>query len=153
MTKERVVVMDFLPPVYLDKVEVFIKAVDEEAFTWKIFVAVFTIKLWIMIFFVAAIMALVLISFERLNEVKSESDCLMDYLTYFWMAFRANFGGNPTGLRPKRTFGDKMALFICLLVGSIIWMGYRASLTSELSISKKRLPFHDLNGLLKSNYR
>ena len=46
-----------------------------------------------------------------------------------------------------------IVLFDCLLVGSIVWMAYQASLTSELSVIKLKLPFIDPETLYRSDYK
>ena len=42
---------------------------------------------------------------------------------------------------------------VTILGGSVIWMAFRASFTSELSIRKLKLPFDDLESLSKSDYK
>jgi hypothetical protein len=48
---------------------------------------------------------------------------------------------------------QQLLLFICLLSGTIIWIAYRGSLTSELSVIEKEIPFNDLESLSKSDYK
>ncbi len=68
-----------------------------------------------------------------------------------WAAFAANFGRKMTKM-PGHS-GSKWAVFICLLAGSIMWIYYRASLTSKLSVEEKVLPFSTLSELADSPYR
>jgi hypothetical protein len=44
-------------------------------------------------------------------------------------------------------------IFTSLLAGTVVWISYRASLTSELSVAKKKLPFNDLESLSNTDYR
>jgi hypothetical protein len=75
-------------------------------------------------------------------------------LHYLWATFAANLGGNLMGpMTGKMTFTTfRWTLFNCLLVGSVIWMSYRASLTSELSVIKTVDPFFDLQSLYETDY-
>ena len=75
----------------------------------------------------------------------------MEYFKNLWIAVKANAGGKPSKIEKNTTY--QIVLFHCLLVGSVIWMAYRASFTSELSVRKLKLPFNDLESLSKSNYK
>jgi hypothetical protein len=59
--------------------------------------------------------------------------------------------GPMTGKMKFVTF--RWTLFNCLLVGSLVWISYRAALTSELSVIKTKLPFTDLKSLAETDYR
>ena len=71
----------------------------------------------------------------------------MDYL---WFAFKANFGGSSNQVHQNSS--SRIVTFTCLFIGSLIWMVYRASVTSVLSTVKIRLPFTDLESLYRSDY-
>ena len=89
---------------------------------------------------------------ERIFGPSKDYDFFMNhYLTNLWVAFKANAGGKPSSI--KKTASYKIVLFDCLLVGSVVWMAYRASFTSELSVKKLKLPFNDLESLSKTSYR
>ena len=76
---------------------------------------------------------------------------MADYAGNFWLALKANLGGKPSSSPKSAT--HRITLFICLLAGSVIWMAYRASFTSELSVVKLDLPFIDLESLSTTNYK
>ena len=76
---------------------------------------------------------------------------MADYAGNFWLALKANLGGKPSSSPKSAT--HRITLFICLLGGSVIWMAYRASFTSELSVVKLDLPFNDLESLSTTNYK
>ena len=73
------------------------------------------------------------------------------YLGYFWMIFMANFSRPPAKV-PRHSPG-RILVFICLLSGTIVWMAYRASLTSKLSVRKQKWPFDSLESLITSGYK
>ena len=68
------------------------------------------------------------------------------------MALSANAGGKPKDPFPKSGY-NQLIVFICLLSGSVIWMAYRASITSELAAYKESFPFDSLETLLKTNFK
>jgi hypothetical protein len=63
----------------------------------------------------------------------------------------ANFSGKP--VKPPKVSTEKVLIFSCLLTGSIIWMYYRASLTSELSTLLIKWPFETMETLTLTNYK
>ena len=75
----------------------------------------------------------------------------MIYWKNLWIAMKANAGGRPWFVHKNAAF--QMVLFVCLLVGAMIWIAYRASFTSELSVIKLNLPFNDLESLSKSDFK
>ena len=75
----------------------------------------------------------------------------MIYWKNLWIAMKANAGGRPCFVHKNPVF--QMVLFVCLLAGVIIWIVYRASFTSELSVIKLNLPFNDLESLSKSDFK
>ena len=65
----------------------------------------------------------------------------------------SNFGGKPKDPMPSsHTDTNKMLLFSTLIVGTVIFMGYRAAIISELSTEVKQYPFNSLESLLASDY-
>ena len=75
----------------------------------------------------------------------------MIYWKNLWIAMKANAGGRPCVVHKNPAF--QMVLFVCLLAGVIIWVAYRASFTSGLSVIKLNLPFNDLESLSKSDFK
>jgi hypothetical protein len=78
-------------------------------------------------------------------------------LEYFpsvlWSCLMANFGGKP-GLSKLDTIQSyRFVIFTSLLTGTVVWISYRASLTSELSVAKTKLPFNDLESLSRTDYK
>ncbi len=72
---------------------------------------------------------------------------------WIWVAFKANLGGKPSGKMRHDTGSNRILLFTCLIAGILIWMGYRASLTSELSVIKTVPPFNSLETLLDTDFQ
>ena len=61
------------------------------------------------------------------------------------------FNGKPSAARISLT-SYKLASFVALLGAVVVWISYRSSLTSQLSVEIKKYPFNDLDSLSESNY-
>ena len=57
-----------------------------------------------------------------------------------------------SGSRPPSTGHFRVLAFTVFFVGNVVFMGYRASLTSALSVRKLVLPFDDLAQFADSDY-
>ena len=143
-------VLDLLPAITNGKAKVFIKPSGNEHISWTTFLNLFTIELWGTLILVAMIISCFLTSIERKFDV-TDQFLYMNYLKNVWIAFKANFGGKPSSVHTSSSY--KIIIFSCLLVGSIVWIAYRASIISELSVLKVKMPFNSLEDLSKSNYR
>ena len=143
-------VLDLLPAIGNGKAKVFINPIGNEHISWTTFLNLFTIELWGTLILVAMIISCFLTSIEKTFNVKDQFSHTI-YLENLWLAFKANFGGKPSSIHENNSY--KISIFSCLLVGSIVWMAYRAEIISELSVLKVKMPFDSLEDLLKSNYR
>ena len=151
-TPERGQALDLLPAISGSKPEIFIKVIDDRAISWAAFLNPFSHDTWIVLLFVAAIISCFLTLNERFFGPSKDVDVFVNhYLRNLWVAFKANAGGRPSSIKKNTSY--KIVLFDCLLVGSVVWMAYRASFTSELSVKKLKLPFNDLESLSKTSYR
>ena len=143
-------VLDLLPAITNGKAKVFIKPIRNERISWTTFLNLFTIELWGTLILVAMIISCFLTSIEKTFDVKDQFS-YVNYLENLWLAFKANFGGKPSSIHENNSY--KISIFSCLLVGSIVWIAYRAEIISELSVLKVKMPFDSLEDLSKSNYR
>lgn len=76
----------------------------------------------------------------------------MEWLGHSWLIFCSYLGRKPPSVPFERRFPLRVLLFAIFLAGNVIFMSYRASLTSELSVRDSRMPFKDLEGLLATDY-
>ena len=118
--------------------------------SWTTYINMFTIELWGTLILVAMIISCFLTSIEKTFDVKDQFS-FVNYLENLWLAFKANFGGKPSSIHQSSSY--KISIFSCLLVGSIVWIAYRAEIISQLSVLKVKMPFDNLEDLSKSNYR
>ena len=150
-TVPRALALALLPAIGSEKAEVFIKPIEDEALSWNAYLNPFSNEMWLVIFLVSVVISLFLTLIEKWFCIKDQESTPMNYLTNLWVALKANAGGKPSKLQ-KNTI-HQIVLFDCLLVGSVIWMAYKASFTSELSVTKLKLPFNDLESLSKTDYK
>ena len=69
----------------------------------------------------------------------------------YWETFVANFGGSSDSSDMRDSY--KILTFITLFFGNVVWMGYQASLTVDLTTPIAKLPFRDIEGLIESNWK
>jgi hypothetical protein len=150
-TVPRAHALDLLPAITNAKAEIFIKPIEDEALSWTAYINPFSNEMWLVLFLVSLVISFFLTLIEKLFCSKDPVFTTMNFLTNLWVAIKANAGGKSSKLQ-KNTI-HRIVLFDCLLVGSVIWMAYRASFTSELSVKKLELPFNDLESLSKTGYR
>jgi hypothetical protein len=150
-TVPRALALDLLPAIGSEKAEIFIKPIVDETLSWTAYINPFANEMWLVLFLVSLVISFFLTLIERFFCSKDQGFLPVDYLTNLWVAIKAYAGGKPSKLQ-KNTV-HRIVLFDCLLVGSVIWMAYRASFTSELSVTKFKLPFNDLESLSKTGYR
>ena len=77
---------------------------------------------------------------------------MCSYFDVLWQLFKANFGVPPPISKIDTFQSYKTVIFTSLTGGLVIWITYRAYITSLLSISYVKHPFHDLDSLSKTNY-
>ena len=151
-TIPRIQALDILTSIIPYNAELFIKQVEDQEISWTVYLKPISTKLWIMLAFIALVIAIFLTIIEKwVNKTQSHKLLFKNLLMNLWIALKANFGGKPGTIISNNAY--QIVIFSCLLVGSIFWMAYRASLTSELAVVKFKLPFDDLESLLVSDYR
>ena len=142
--------MDMLPTIENVKGGLFIKPIGTEEVSWKTFLNPLSNTLWVTLLIIAVVISCLLTGIEIMFTSKKLS-CFSIFTSNLWIAFKANFGGKPSFVH--KSFTLQIILFACLLVGSVIWIGYRASLTSKLSVRRVTMPFNSLETLLESDYK
>ena len=151
-TIPRIQALDILTSIIPYNAELFIKKVEDQEISWTVYLKPISTKLWIMLVFIALVIAIFLTIIEKwINKTQSHKLLFKNLLMNLWIALKANFGGKPGSIIKNNAY--QIVIFSCLLVGSIFWMAYRASLTSELAVVNLKLPFDDLESLLVSDYR
>ena len=129
-----------------------ISTLEDDNISWRLFLDPISTKSWLIILMISATISCALLLIERLHFGSLHQNLfVIKYLESFWVAIKANLGGKPSSKVNIDSY--KTVLFFCLLGGSIVWMHYRASFTSHLSIAKFKLPFNDLESFSQSDYK
>ena len=146
--------VQYAPPISVDKVAIFIKSDQNEEWSWTIFVYPFAQDVWLVLWCVTLVSGVWLFCMNDFDyKHKWLLSLLLDFLAWTWSMLAVNFGRKPTKVPEKPRISSYIVLLSMLLSGTIIWMAYRASLTSELSVIKLKLPFDSLESLLTTDYR
>ena len=130
---------------------IFIKRINNQEVHWKAFLNPLSNGLWIMLIIFAIVISCNLTLFEQVFGLITQRLWIPSFFKNLWLAIKANFGGKPSS--QYKATAHQIIVFICLLAGSITWIAYRASLTSELSVVKIEKPFDSLESLLTCNYK
>jgi len=129
----------------------------------NVYVAPFSAILWIAIFCVSFLTGTCLYFIQEVFEAfqKDISDnrriCskLNLLIQHIWLVWASNFGLNVASMNKNITKvfnSKKILLFVAFLNGNILFAGYRASLTSELSVKDISLPFTNIEEMIEANY-
>ena len=86
--------------------------------------------------------------FAKFLTIKGKSDIFGTV----WASGAVFFGGDFNANESQRK-SFKLLTLLSLFGGNIIWMGYQASLTVEVSVPVNKLPFTDLVSLLKTDWK
>ena len=173
--------MDFvtyLPALSFDNYAIFIRDQVQDDTNWMTYLKPFSTDLWLTLLLVALVMALWLhflnleqpvfkikVSHRLLYMVshleqnhfllflQQLAQHMLDFSQWLWVSATANIGRKPSQPLVRTAWSNRIILFTCLLVGNVTWIGYRASITSELSIQERTYPFDSPEGLLKTDYK
>ncbi len=171
VTLPRLQILNYLPPMAKETAGLFIQRRGFEERAWLSFFYPFTNNLWIglgvnFVGLLVVIKGLALLYQStplKVNEretftvqksflnLKSE---VAELLGNAWRLILSYFGHLP-GLNEEyqKMRGLRYFLFIIFFFGNIVFMSYRASLTSELSVRRQKLPFNSMTSFYQSDYR
>ena len=145
---DRALFIDFLPPCQIFNAELYIPNSNRESIEFEIFIAPFTYYVWITLWLSGIIFAII-----KLFLMNVYSDKKHFGFDHIWTSFSAFFGDEPTSTPMDTKSSYKTAIVATLLCGTVVWTSYNARLTAELTVSVKKLPFHDMEGLSKTKWR
>lgn len=158
MTGERFEAVNYAPAIGYETFGLFIwRSASEEELSWLTFTRPFANHLWLALFASAALVCLFLELFSALlDSCRGLSHCLGSVMETYLLLFFAYFAKRPEkfpGGEHERTDMFKVILFSTLFWGNMVFMAYRASLTSELSVRLSKQPFSNLEEFLESDYQ
>lgn len=166
VTAERANAVKYLLPIAQETMGFIVaKASMSNAVAWSTFVVPFSAELWTTMVAAALFCAMILAALrwhylpklasycKGEGRFSSFSDKVSDWTAYVWITFCAYFGGAPRRMRGDDGTAMKILLFLVCLAGNVIFMSYRAAMTSELSVRRDKLPFTNLEELMASRFR
>ena len=146
----RAKVIHFLPPLGEETFGFYVQAANDNGMSWDVFVQPFHGNLWFsMLLFSAICSTLLLITISLLKEEASVRHFLKN-LAHLEIFFIASYFGKAIKISStgkKFNLFYKATLFSISASGLIIFIAYKASLTSELSVRNIKLPFNSIDGL------
>ena len=171
MAEGRLRHVDYLPIITNYYASVFIpKKSETPDIDWQLYFRSFSRELWGTLLSTAFIFAVFIYIMEwkvlqrpvcdtlhcsnnLINQNYSSFQDVNSILKNFWTHFMFYFSGKPLPINISFLKSYKFLLFVSLLGAVVVWISYRAFLTSELSVEIKSYPFHDLDSLSKTDYR
>ncbi len=159
-TLHRFTVIDYLYPIGKETPIMVIKRGGLEEVSWLTFFKPFRNNVWYMLLLntVFLLVCVTLLKFHYAKDYffsQSSIGILEDVVRDFWTLGSANLGWQPANYldRQYRYKALRILLMVVFLCSSLTFMSYKASLTAELAVRRKDLPFSTLEHLLSSEYR
>ena len=145
---DRALYVNFLPPIKPHWSAIYIPMTYHEDIDLDTYIHPFSSILWTIVIITGVILSMTKLLFLYIND-----DTKLFGFDYIWTSFTGFFGGKPnvTPLDSKSYYNA--TIFVTLLCGTVIWISYRAGLTSELSVKSKSFPFTDMVTFSKTNWR
>ena len=145
---DRALYVNFLPTIKPHWSAIYIPMTYHEDIDLDTYVQPFSSILWTIVILTGTILSMMKLLFLYINDNTKPFG-----FDYIWTSFTGFFGGRPnvTPIDSKSYYNA--AIFVTLLCGTVIWISYRAGLTSELSVKSKSYPFTDMMTFSKTNWR
>lgn len=154
-TTRRFDVLDFLLPMGAESLAFYVPRGGLERREWLSFLYPLRAEVWICLCANSIVLLLALKVFELFYYGRKRKRrpylLLVDAVSDFWMLGASYFGRKPVRETPKSERAIRLLLLLVFLSGNIVFMSYRASLTAELAVRRRNLPFDSLEELLDSD--
>ncbi len=158
LTPERIAAIDYLHPLAMETIAVYILNDAYEVHGWLSYLYPFRNDLWWAMMFIAIIVTIAYKSLDvhygrqKMKQEKCKK-IVASSLGDFMMIVSFYFGNRPREKPVHDYLPLRAVLFIVCLAGNYVFLVYRASLTAVLFARKYVLPFDSLIGLFQSDYR
>lgn len=157
----RFAVIDYLYPLGDETYSIVIRNPgDLEEPNWFVFKDPFSRGLWIFLGLATVGLGLTILFIDFLYDLKDDKNLSKLDLSYFmqvflhvWLVFSVYFGGKQANPPTAERWGSRFFMLSILMFGTVTFMSYRASLTSELAQWRRKLPFSNLGEFLDSDYK
>ncbi len=129
-----------------------------EELDWNVYIFPFHGNLWGFYVINSVLWTIIIWALVMLYNRKRKPSfaCAVGQLIqWLWFTFSTNFGNTPPAEVKRRKTGDlvKLEIYFACVCGVLMWGAYRASLTSELAVRIKNMPFNSLETFLESDYQ
>ena len=163
-TTKRFQAVDFLLPMGTETPAFYMARQGYERKEWLSFLYPLRPQVWMLLFLNALLLMLALkmlqiyyyYYYNRKARNFSIPLFLMECFGDLWMLGASYFGRKPNleqGTPEESSRPLRILLLVAFLSGNIVFMSYRASLTAELAVRRRTLPFDSLEELLDSDIR
>ena len=147
-TIDRVLYVNFLPSITTYVAAIYIPKTTTEVIDFDTFIAPFNYPLWFMLISATIFFAMMKILLFKIHGNKN-----FQGFNIIWRTFIGFFGGKPSRCSIDSISSYKTVILSTLLCGTVIWIAYRAGLTTELSVRVKTYPFTDMKSFSKTDWR
>ena len=145
-------VIDYLQPISSRQGGIFVKKDSvREGLDYGVFLHPFEKWTWIVIVMSSMIVSVCIFFIWKVSDQTIQ--IWQNSINVLMISFQANLGTDNFGSFRNQFTSTQMIFFTSLLMGNVIWMSYNGALLSQLISPKVVKPFHDLETLVKSNYR
>ena len=144
---EATYVVDFFATILTSRIVIAVRNdLSDQLDTWMVW-RIMKPEVWLVIFLISLLPPIIL----SLHDFLTQKSYLHGFLPKLFATLASNFGGNY--MKSPHSGIQKVTIFVYhFFHGIIVWILFRASLTSELSSLSYENPFHDLESLLTTNY-
>ncbi|TRY78917.1 hypothetical protein TCAL_10582 [Tigriopus californicus] len=151
----RFEVANFLIPLGTETYAIFIRRLGREEWSWQSYLKPFQDYLWFTLGLHVILTGLALHWFDLYHQPNESAHYqkISQFLGACWLVFGSYFGRKPNAVSAWRQDCQKYLLLGILLGGNVVFMAYRASLTSELSIRRTQVPFSTMEEFLASGFK
>ena len=160
MRPERFYGVNFLMPMGTETQALLVKRTSNiEKLDWTTYFKPFSNESWHVLSILALFSVLIIkISqalFSRKSYLKSIKlyQHIEDLFMHYWLFLCSYFGKPPPVFHGDNKTSFRLIIFILFFTGNVIFLIYRASLTSELSKRSHKQPFDSLDDLLNLDFR
>ena len=149
----RYLVIDYLVPILGFPSGIFVsKDSIQESYDFEVFLKPFDKWTWTTL--ISSSLIITISIFITSNFLNHQNLTCHNFMDIFAKSLKANLGSASFTTPVANKFHSlQMIIFVALMAGNIIWIGYNGALLSKLIEPRFVRPFHDLESLAESNYR
>ena len=146
----RLRIVDYTVPYMETRFVIVIRNDLEQENHWLMYISIMSPEVWFLMIITLTFPCLILSLEEILLQDKEPS--LKSLICNLYASFTINFGGNFLAKNNQRPV-PKITIFLChFCYGTVIWIYFRAILTSRLTERHHDLPFETLKELSQTDY-